>query len=60
MARTLLDELLTIEDFAKKEGKEHLITETYQVIIQCESEDQQRDVHEVAEAKGWKSKLITI
>lgn len=57
-----LDDLLLIDliDVGLEEPKNVAIKETYQVVVDLDNEDQQREVHELLHKKGYKCRVLTV
>lgn len=56
----LLIDLLDIELEDDEEPKNVDITERYQVVVELENEEQQKEVHELLTKKGWKCRVLTV
>lgn len=52
----LLLELIDVD--LEEEPKNSGVAEKYQVIVDCEDEDQQQEVHELLIKKGWKCRVL--
>ena len=48
------------EDAEAEPPRDVEITETYQVVIECENEQQQQEVHALATENGYKCRVLTI
>ena len=55
----LLSDLLDIQ-LEPDDPKNVNIDERYQVVVELESEEQQREVHELLTKKGWKCRVLTV
>ncbi|TWT35330.1 hypothetical protein KOR34_02200 [Posidoniimonas corsicana] len=56
------DELLLVDlvDVGLEDPKNVGVAETYQVVVDCDDEDQQREVHELLSKKGWRCRVLTV
>lgn len=55
----LLIDLLDVQ-LEPEEPKNVDISERYQVVVDLESEEQQKEVHELLTQKGWKCRVLTV